>query len=570
MKRSLLSRIMPFLLAFYALSLAAFFAYAMATFSASHLLPGFRWEYAAKRAFVMFMDYLIPVHAAAVAVAASLSFEAGTARPEGQIRPFSRIVSSAVVAFLVLTAVYTALSEGVAPRARKRLADMQYLSRAAGVYRREAAAAMEAKDYTEALDAIGRYLNVDPSDSQMVEQRLRAKSEAARQGAPAPAAAAEGSGVSTNETDAQALVEKARFYVAQKDWFSAHFYAQAASALDPRRTDALRLAAEASDRLAGLTAEEKRAKTSELFQRKKEALQKLESGDALGAYYAFVELSAENPRDPDVVNYLAEAGTAVRRAAFFLDEARKVETLPGVQGVLFLNRYEADTSEAVSIGKMVELPGGEAYFFDIEAVRYDASGTVAWHFTAPYGRRDGDSILMHVVDRTDPKVQILPLYVQGTRPPPDRYVLRLLPPMDELHALSPNRASLASASISEMWRLQSRLASYGLAKQSLDVEMTMRLIMPFAFLILSILCTAMGWSLRVRGGQRLPAAGIVLMPLLPVVLALISLLYLHAHRVIAAFAVIAFGLTTAFIAVAVLQLVLLAVSLVLLAGQSSR
>ena len=125
-------------------------------------------------------------------------------------------------------------------------------------------------------------------------------------------------------------------------------------------------------------------------------------------------------------------------------------------------------------------------------------------------------------------------------------------------------------SISEMWRLRGRLGSYGLARQSLSVEMTMRLVMPFAFLILSILCTAMGWALRVRGGERLPAAGIVLMPLLPIVLALMSLLYLHAHRVIIGFTVIGFGLTVAFIVLAALQLVLLAVSLVLLAGQSSR
>lgn len=570
MNRSLLSRIMPFLLAFYALSLAAFFIYAIVTFSATSYLPGLRWEYAIKRAFVLFMDYLIPVHAAAVAVAASLSFDAGASRPGGPARPFSRIVSSTLVAFLVLTAVYTALAEGVAPATRRRLADMQYLSRVAGEYKRQAAAAMEGGDYRAALDAINRYLDVDPGNKQMAEQRLKAVSGAARQNAPAPAMKAAGAGSSTDEADAQALVEKARFYIAQEDWFSAHYYAQAAVALDPRRVDALRLASEAGNRIAGLTLAEKDRKTAQLFQRKKDALEKLESGDALGAYYAFVGLAAENPKDADIANYLAAAGAAVRKAAFFLDEARKIEMLPGTQGILFLNRNDAESTEAVSVGKMVELPGGDAYFFDIEAVRYDASGSVAWHFSAPYGRRDGDSILMHAVDDRDPAVQHLPLYLQGTRPAPDRFVLRLLPTVEELRGLSSSRTALAGMSISEMWRLRGRLGSYGLARQSINVEMTMRLVMPFAFLILSILCTAMGWAMRVRGGERLPAAGIVLMPLLPIVLALMSLLYLHAHRVIIGFTVIGFGLTVALIVLAGLQLVLLAVSLVLLAGQSSR
>ena len=123
---------MPFLLLFYSLALAAFFIYSLVTFSATEYLPSLRWEYALKNAFILFMDYLIPVHAAAVAVAASLSFESGAPRPGVQPQPFSRIVSSALVAFLVLTAAYTALAEGVAPASRKRLNDMQYLTRVAG------------------------------------------------------------------------------------------------------------------------------------------------------------------------------------------------------------------------------------------------------------------------------------------------------------------------------------------------------------------------------------------------------------------------------------------------------
>ena len=568
MNRSLLSRLMPFLLLFYALALAAFFIYAFLTFSASDYLPALRWEYAAKNAFVLFMDYLIPVHAAAVAVAASMSFESGAPRPGVPARPFSRIASSTLVAFLVLTAAYTALAEGVAPGARKRLEDMKYLSRVAGEYKRQAAAAMQGKDYRTALNAFNRYLGVDPGNKQVAEQRLEAVSGAARQGSSQPVA--ETVVAIPADADAQSLVEKARFYVEQKDWFAARYYAQAAVALDPRRVDALRIASQAGNELARFTRSDMDEKTRQLFQRKKDALDKLESGDALSAYYSFLAMSNENENDPDIKRYLGESQDAVRKAAFFLDDALKIEMLPGTQGILFLNRNDADSAEAVSVGKMVELPGGDAYFYDIEAVRYDASGNVAWHFTAPYGHRDGDSVLMRAVDSRDRTVQVQPLYLQGTRPVPERFMLRLLPTVEELRALSSSRIALADMGVSDMWRLGSRLGAYGLARQSLGVEMTMRLVMPFAFLVLSILCTAMGWALRMRSGERLPAMGILLMPLLPVVLALMSLLYLHAHRVVIGFTVIGFGLSIAFIAMGALQLVLLAFSLVLLAGQSSR
>ena len=69
MNRSLLGRIAPFLLAFYAIGLLAFVAYARFTFSPSAFLPTLGWEYALKRGFVLFMDYLVPLHAAAIAVA---------------------------------------------------------------------------------------------------------------------------------------------------------------------------------------------------------------------------------------------------------------------------------------------------------------------------------------------------------------------------------------------------------------------------------------------------------------------------------------------------------------------
>jgi hypothetical protein len=566
MNRSLLSRILPYLLAFYALSLAAFFVYAIVTFSPNEYLASLRWEYALKRAFVLFMDYLIPVHAAAVAVAASLSFEAP--RPGTAVQAFSRTVSSAVVAFLVLTAVYAALAEGVAPRARTRLDDMRYASRTAIELRRQADSAMQRGDYRAALEAVDRYLAVDPGNRKVIEQRLTAVSRAARQAAPAaePAPAA---GPVVNEADAQALVERARYYVGQNDWFSAHYYAQAAVTADPRRRDALEIMSQASAELAGLPAAQKSDTQAQFFLHKKDALDRLERGNAIGAYYAFLALQGQSSKDPDIARYLGEAAAAVQKTAFFVDEARKIELLPGTQGILFLNRNDAESTEAVSIVKMVQLPMGEDYFFGIEAVHFDAAGSVAWHFTAPYGKREGNVILMSAVDRSAPAVPVLPLYLQGTRPAPERSVLRLQPSPEELRVLSSGRAALAGMSIGEMWRLRSRLGSYGLGRQALSVEMTMRLVMPFAFLILSILCTALGWSLRMRSG-RLSAVGILLLPLLPVVLALLSLLYLHAHRLIIGFTVIGFGLSAAFITLAVLQVVLLGVSLALLAGQSSR
>jgi tetratricopeptide (TPR) repeat protein len=569
--RSLLGRIASFLFAFYCLSLLAFFAYALLTFSPTELLPSLRWEYALIRAFTLFMDYLIPVHAAAVAVGASLAGVTQARRAPGSpAEPFSKLASSTLVTFLLLTTAYTVLFEGVYPGARRRLSDMQYQSSLARQYMSQAAAAMKSGNYKASLDAINRYLVIDPANKDVESQRLELAARAAQQAAPLPGPAVAGLTAESVAMSAQALVEKARFYFDRQDWYSAHYYAQAASTLDPRRTDALRLAAQAWERIGGLSQLAKDAKTAELFQQKKDAYTMLAGGNALAAYYRFVELAKGNPEDRDIATYLARASDEVAHFTFFLDDARAMESLPGTQNILFLNGRENDATEAVYIGKMVEHSQGDAYFYDIEAIRYDAAGTVTWHFSAPYGRREGDSLLMHCVDKANARIQYLPLYLQGTRAQAERSVLALRPTVEQLRSLSLGRDALVMMGLGELWRMRDALGAFGLSRQALTVDMAMKMLMPFVFLMLSIFAMAMGWAFRARYIGRLSVFAIVLMPLVPLVLSVLSLLYVHAHRVIIGFTVLAFGFTATLVVLGALQVLLLAAALIMLAGQSTR
>jgi len=572
MNRSLLGRIASFLFAFYSLSLLAFFAYALLTFSATQFLPSMRWEYALKRGFVLFMDYLIPVHAAAVAVGASLAGVARARRaPGAAAEPFNKLVSSTLVTFLVLTAGYTVLYEGLYPGARRGLSDMQYRSSLARQYMSQADAALKNGDYRASLDAVDRYLAIDPSNKETADKRLELLARAARQSAPAPGPQVAGLETMSPDASAQALVDKAKYYTDRQDWFSAHYYAQAASALDPRRTDALRLAAQAAEKLGAILESEKDAKSALLFRQKKDAYDLLIGGNVVAAYYRFLELQKENPGDSDIATYLGIASDKVAKTTFFLDDARKMETLPGTQNILFLNGAEKDATEAVYIGKMVEQAQGDAWFYDIEAVRYDSAGAVTWHFGAPYGRREGGSILMNCVDRTDTRVRFLPRYAaQGTRSPAEMNLLALRPTVEQMRSLSLGRDALAVLGLAELWRMRADLGSFGLSRETLTVDMAMKMLMPCVFLILSIFSLSLGWAFRARYFGRLSFIAIIMMPLVPLVLSVLSLLYVHAHRVIIGFTVLAFGFTAALAVLAALQVVLLVVALIMLAGQSTR
>jgi tetratricopeptide (TPR) repeat protein len=568
MNRPLAGRIVPFLFAFYAVSFVAFCAWFFITFSVSQFLPAMRWEYALKQGFIFFMDFLIPVHAAAIAVGASLA--AGSQVPRavgGPAQPFNKVISSTVAAFLVITAGYAVLYEGVYPGVHRRVSDMRYQSSLAREFQVESRTAEQKGQYRLALDALDRYLGINPGDKQGEAKRLELAAKAVRQAAAQSAPAIDEEGAEA--LDAQGLMEKAAYYEGLGDWWSAHFYAQSAASLDPRRIDALALAAKAKAALEGM--ETRAGDARDLFKRKKAAYDLLNKGSDLEAYYTFTALARQHADDPDIKRYLGEARARVARTTFFLDEARRVGSLPGVQQILFVDHAQQEAVLAVSIGKMVELPGGEAYFYDIEAIRYrPTDGSVQWHFTAPYGRWEKNSILMHCIDRNDARAQFVPKYLQGTRPPAERALLAVAPGLPELRALSARRSALADTGLNELFLMRGALGSLGLSREALNVEMIMRFLMPFAFLITSMFAVALGWAFRMRTPGRLPLLPALLTPLVPIVLAVLTLLYVYAQQVVAGFAVIAFGLGAAIVILGVLQAVLLGLSLVMLAGQTTR
>jgi hypothetical protein len=564
MNRSLLGRIVPFLFVFYAVAFAAFLAYSFFSFSATAFLPALRWEYALKNGFLLFMEYLVPVHAAAIAVAASLSGGAAVAAGATAARPkaFNRVVSSTIAIFIVLTVGYAMLFEVVYPQAHGRISDMRYLSGLARQLERQATAAEKAGDYVTAAGAQESYASLT-KDKKAVEKLLRLRGQAEKQKVPPPPPPVAGLAGSEG-LDAQALFERARSYAAQEDWMSAHYYAQQAVALDPRRTDIQALATQAWNHLGGAEG------GATPYPEKKAAYVKLIGNDPLGAYYDFLALSRKYKGDPDISRYLEEARKKVAETSFFVEEARALQTLPGVQQILFLDHTADGATVAVSIGKMVELEAGTAYFFDIEAVRYLADGAVAWHLVAPYGTLVDSSIVMHAVDSDGTRRQYAPDYLAGSRPAEDRNLLTLRPGPLELRALSVRGNALADTGLAGLWRMRGTLGSLGMSRQALNVELAMRMVMPFAFLIVSLFALALGWSFRLRTVGRLPFFTAILTPLVPVVLAMLTMLYLYAHRVVAGLAAVAFGLSPTLIVLAVLQAVLLAVSLAVLAGQTTR
>ena len=110
-------------------------------------------------------------------------------------------------------------------------------------------------------------------------------------------------------------MELARTAFDRRDWFSAHYYAQKANLLDPRRTDALRIAADASQKLAE-EAHPQGEQGGQLYEQKGKPTCFSPAGNYLQAYYSFLKLAALYPKDKDIATYLDRAEEEVGEVLF--------------------------------------------------------------------------------------------------------------------------------------------------------------------------------------------------------------------------------------------------------------
>lgn len=565
------------LLLFSILEYAVFFLYSLVTFTPEQVLPVFQLPYGALRAFLLTVEYLIPVSASAIVVAFSLGAPTGKRRgPGAKAEPVIRVVSSTLITFLFLTIIYTVLFAGFGPFVRGKVSSMEYQSTMARVFLAQAGSAKGKGNYAAAMSYADQYLRIDTNNQAVLDLMLDMRARMAKEqgkNPPQPAAERGTQGLETSATgrpdteglDATALLDKARFYYGKQDYFSAHYYATQAYALEPERTDALRLAALAWDKITAFTPAQQNAENSRLFEEKKAAYSALVSGNALTAYYGFLSLASRYPKDKDVTGYLEKSREAVQRSTFFVEEAQRIVSMPGTEDILFINGEDKGAVEAVSLSKMVETSSG-TYVLGVEAVGYGPDGSVAYHFSAPYGKLAGNTLLLHAIGRDDPKVQYMPLYSAGTRPRETRDILAVKPTVEEMRALGVDGRGLSSLGLPALWRIRTSLGGFGLVSRDLSARILIDLLMPFVFLTLSFFAVSFGWAFRARYLGRPPALLFVLVPIVPLVISLLCLLWVHAHRVIAGFLVLAFGFGAALAVCGGLELVILAISLILLAG----
>lgn len=553
----------------YCISFLAFVVYSIITFAPKHVLPSFLWTWVWDNSLVLFIQSLVPVQCTALLLAYSLSRPLRTRNPgPPSYEPFYRLVDSVLVTLLVLALLFAAMNDGALPPAQASLQDMAARTTLAQTYYSDYQKAVRAKQPAAGERYLRLYLDINPSDpyAQKEYASLRLTNLQANLPASEP-----GAGLSPSEQrrveneNAASLVKLAQSYLGSGNYASAQYYASLVLQLDSGNAPARRIVAESTAAMSRVTPSAVEREQAAFFALKSQGMTELEQGHPIQAYYLFQSLHKSHPNDPDVTTYLSRATEELRQFAFFRSEIDSVAPYPGTRDVLFVDPIPEGGRDIISLGKLV-VAGGATYAEDIEVMRLAPTGGVSFELAAPYGKMIGNNLSLYCIGK-ERDIPYLPRIVTGSYPATGRYQFHITPNITVLQQLGGGKINFAGASLPRLLELAKWAPQIGYNAAPIEIEIMRRVMVPFSFLILSILAIGVGWSLRVKRRSRFTFA-YVFVPFLPFVIYRLYSLYLFSGKLLFGFLLTLLAFWPTMVVLAAVQLVLLMLALVYLAGQS--
>ncbi|GAB4364536.1 MAG: hypothetical protein Kow009_01290 [Spirochaetales bacterium] len=462
-----------------------------------------------------FVTHFIPLVGAGMILASSL-WGRGESLPYPTSEALQQIRKLFFLA-LGIACFYGILQEGLLPWATQMKQSALRKTQLANELRDKALAAERAREYSNARFYLEYYLTMFPDDELQQDRLDRIRElEREQQIKQPPVPEQPPTILELRELSFQDLQEKAIRYFQKQDFVAAEYFALMALKLRPDHPGMLRLLASAQNALSRiqLTPEQKARKA--LYDAKHQGYTYLKRGDAIAAYYHFQELARQHPLDSEIAKYLRIAYEKVKEEAFFSDEISLVTGEPLASDVFFKNSFREGMEEFLYFSKIVSMGPNSYYVFDIEGVGIDSSGKVAYQFKAPFGKFLDGTLLMHCLDRSDPKRATRPTYIQGDPPSEPSTILRIKLGPQDLISLgrlihSPLEAPFAMA--------VSHLKTFplvGIEVMPVVHSLLMRLQKPFTCLNVFLLVLILGRLLRSKYYTRPPLAMYLLVPFLPV------------------------------------------------------
>ncbi|ADN01025.1 hypothetical protein [Spirochaeta thermophila] len=410
------------------------------------------------------------------------------------VRDRFRILQGLLVFVVVEAGAYLLLQEGVKPLVIRNARHLEYRTRLAEEFLEVYERAKERGDGATMLQALRSYTRLIPSDESYREELRTLERER-----PTVEEAGEEEGFpavphNLSAGEALRLAEEA---FQKEDAYTAYYYARLAHAIEPSLVEARRLQAKAWDAILREEETASSRKDKDFFAAKRQAYERLMEGDYLGAYYAFMRLREERPRDADVVRYYEEAREQVESYAFYYEEIANLSDVGGIPRVFFARRGD-DRVDFFYLERVIRVAEG-TYGFGVEVTGVGREGSLVYRLRAPYAKIERGILVLHCVGRSDRSVRFLPER-EGEVPYDPAFLVPVGLDVDQLLLLG--GTGWEGRTLSELFQLVWLPDRVLLPRGEITTLIYIRIYRAVLFLIGSFLVLALAWRGRYRAARR--------------------------------------------------------------------
>lgn len=543
-----------------AVAFGFFLLLAMFAVDSDSTLDAFKWQWILNRAWADLLELapVVQAWAAIIVFSVIIPSTAGSAVSTS----FQRFGSSIVV-LLAMTILFTVVYGLWFPQARGRMDEITLTTGIARALGRSAEDAEAAQQYERAVELWQQYVVLVGPDEEIEKRSRELRDQARTNASRAQSDSAALSMTTAVGPTAEELVDRARVADADEDYSTAHYMATLAVSLDPQLLEARTIAAESHRRMEESGPDSQEQEAYDLYRAKQRAKKAIGDGQYIAAYHQLFALSEANPRDIDIARYLVIAEDAVRDLAVFRDEVETALQAPG-SDLMVVNAVTDGETELVYFGKLVQTKDG-LFGFRIEVVRFTSEGRIVSHFSSDYGKLVEDHLVLRIVDRDGSERITFPTLHSVVDDPGIDGILELSLSADELVLLSHASRSPSSASVADLRPTLRAMHTSGQLAETVQLEMLVRLAVPFGYVIVSLLSLGFAWRFRSRYVSRPPIPALVLIVAIPFAGYPLYLFFRFAHRVVLSSFLLWVGFSPALILLIVVEAILLIISLIYVA-----
>ncbi len=485
-----LKRTVKYIIFIHLAALALIFTSFMLSGADSSIINSLQPPYRIISAFLFYIQFFLPLSAAGIFFVFLLT-DRNSFNPES----VNYFLAALINIIIPILAVFSFLTLYLEPSLNEKKVWLSELSETAGFYLKELEKNTGLDPEKEYVFS-DLYLYIDPDNEEINNRHddLKIKLLDNYRETGSAEETAEAAGFSIRSLTGKKLIEISEFFMAKKDYSSAAYYSEMAGIFRNFRKSSERMIKQAEEGLnrSFLTNPERET----LFDGKLKAMELLNSEKFIESYYQAVELKKLFPEDNELDTIVTEAMEKMRSISFFYEEIEEFVFVPGKKNIIFTEKNEGGTT-IINCGKIV-YTDSNIYFFNIGVLFLDRGNRILKSFSAPYGKRIGNSINMNCIGKTEEKY-FLP---EWTDVKDNQTSIPISYRMEDLINFSGTRYALKKMNTLYLFTNMESLKNAGFGKTGPVIEAGGRIIRCINFLLMICISTYSGLSFMKRGKRK--------------------------------------------------------------------